>query len=126
MNLRVLKLGVNSVQSFDIVREYPECFQGIGKLKNFKLKLHIDQDVKPVAQAMYRIPYSLREKVGEQLDDLESQDIIEKVNSPTPWVSPVIIVPKSNGDIRLCVDMRQANAAIIRERHPIPTVDEIL
>lgn len=125
-NLGVLKLGVNSVQSFDIVREYPECFQGIGKLKNFKLKLHIDQDVKPVAQAMYRIPYSLREKVGEQLDDLESQDIIEKVNSPTPWVSPVIIVPKSNGDIRLCVDMRQANAAIIRERHPIPTVDEIL
>lgn len=126
-NLGVLKLGVNSVQSFDIVREYPECFQGIKKLKNLKkLKLHIDQDVKPVAQAMYRIPYSLREKVGEQLDDLESQDIIEKVNSPTPWVSPVIIVPKSNGDIRLCVDMRQANAAIIRERHPIPTVDEIL
>lgn len=126
MNLGVLKLGVNSVQSFDIVREYPECFQGIGKLKNFKLKLHIDQDVKPVAQVMYRIPYSLREKVGEQLDDLESQDIIEKVNAPTPWVSPVIIVPKPNGDIRLCVDMRQANALIIRERHPIPTVDEIL
>lgn len=63
MNLRVLKLGVNSVQSFDIVREYPKCFQGIGKLKNFKLKLQIDQDVKPVAQAMNRIPYSLREKV---------------------------------------------------------------
>lgn len=126
MHLGVRKLCVNSVQSFDIVREYPECFQGIGKLKNFKLKLHIDQDVKPVAQAMYRIPYSLRKKVGEQLDDLESQDIIEKVNAPTPWVSPVIIVPKSNGDIRLCVDMRQANAAIIRERHPIPTVDEIL
>jgi hypothetical protein len=47
---------------------------------------------------------------------LESQDIIEKVNDQTPWVSPVIVVPKPNGDIRLCVDMREANQAIIRER----------
>ena len=35
-------------------------------------------------------------------------------------------MPKPNGDIRLCVDMRQANGAIVRERHPIPTVDEVL
>ncbi|XP_062578034.1 uncharacterized protein K02A2.6-like [Saccostrea cucullata] len=126
MNLGVLKLGVNTVQPTDFIHEYSECFRGIGKLKDFKLKLHIDKNVKPVAQSMYRIPYSLRDKVGEQLDELESQDIIERVNDPTPWVSPVIIVPKPNGDIRLCVDMRQANAAIIRERHPIPTVDDIL
>ena len=38
----------------------------------------------------------------------------------------MITVPKPNGDTRLCVDMRQANRAIIRERHPIPTIDEVL
>ena len=38
----------------------------------------------------------------------------------------VVGVPKSGGDIRLCIDMRRANEAILRERHPIPTVDEIL
>ena len=53
-------------------------------------------------------------------------DIIEKVEGPTPWVSPVLAVPKKNGEIRLCLDMRQANRAVIRERHPIPTVDEVL
>lgn len=53
-------------------------------------------------------------------------DIIEKAEGPTPWVSPIVVAPKPNGDIRLCVDMRQANQAIIRERHPIPAVDEIL
>ena len=56
---------------------------------------------------MYRIPYSLRDKVGKQLEELESQDITERVDDQTPWVSPVIVVPKVNGDIRICVDMRQ-------------------
>ena len=58
---------------------------------------------------------------------MESQDIIEKVEGPTPWVSPVVIVPKHNdpNDIRLCVDMREANTAIERERHITPTLDDI-
>ena len=53
-------------------------------------------------------------------------DITESVEGPTQWVSPVVVVPKPSGDIRLCVDMRKTNEAIVRERHPIPTVDEIL
>ena len=60
-----------------------------------------------------------------EIQNLLDQDIIEPVQGPTPWVSPVVVVPKASG-VRLCVDMRQANEAIIRERHPIPTVDEVL
>lgn len=45
---------------------------------------------------------------------------------PTTWASPVVVAPKPSGEIRLCVDMRRANEAIIRERLPIPTVDEVL
>ncbi|XP_046862400.1 myotubularin-related protein 5-like [Xenia sp. Carnegie-2017] len=44
---------------------------------------------------------------------------------PTDWVSPVVIVPKRDGNIRLCVDMRIANTAIKRTRHPIPTVEAV-
>ena len=73
-----------------------------------------------------RIPFSMREKVEAKIKELLNEDIIEAVDGPTPWVSPVVIAPKPSGDIRLCVDMRQANSAIIRERHPIPTVDEVL
>jgi len=51
---------------------------------------------------------------------------MEDVEGPTPWVSPLVAVPKSNGDVRVCVDMRRANAAVIRERHPIPTLEETL
>jgi hypothetical protein len=60
------------------------------------------------------------------LTELLDADIIEKAEGPTPWVSPVCIVPKPSGEIRLCVDMRRANEAIQRERHPIPTIDEVL
>ena len=37
-----------------------------------------------------------------------------------------MVVPKAGGDVRICVDMREANRAIIRERQPIPTVEELL
>ena len=125
MDLGVLKIEINAVQD-DKLKRHAECFNGIGKLSDYELKLHIDDSVEPVAQRMYRIPFSLQERVTKKLDELESLDIIEKVNTPMSWVSPVLVVPKPNGDIRLCVDMRQANKAIVREQHPIPTVDEIL
>ena len=54
------------------------------------------------------------------------EDIIEKVEGPTTWASPVVVAPKQSGEIRLCVDMRCANEAIIRERLPIPTIDKVL
>lgn len=72
-----------------------------------------------------RIPYHLRDK-EEEIKKLEEMDVIERVTGPTPWVSPVVIVPKPNGSIRLCVDMRQPNRAIQRERHLIPTLEDIL
>jgi len=88
--------------------------------------MHIDPEVRPVAQNPRRVPYGLRDKVAAEIDSLQKQGIIEPVQGPTPWVSPLVIVPKPSGAVRLCVDMRRANEAIIRERHPIPTVDEVL
>ena len=98
----------------------------MGKLKDYQAKLHINPEVKPIAQKIRRVPYGLRDKVDKKLDELISMDIIEEVTGPTTWVSPMVIVPKPSGDIRLRLDMRQANEAIIRERYQIQTVDEVL
>ena len=106
--------------------KHPKVFQGIGKLKDYKLKLHIDETAIPVAQKVRRVPFSLRSKVTDKVNELLEMDIIERVDGPTTWVSPVVVAAKPSGEIRLCVDMRRANEAIIRERLPIPTIDETL
>ena len=107
-------------------RQFPEVFSGIGKLKSKQVTLHVDPKVKPVAQPLRRTPFNLQEKVEKKIQELLDCDIIEEVDGPMPWVNPVVIIPKADGDIRLCIDMRRANEAILRGRHPIPTVDELL
>ena len=83
-------------------------------------------DVPPVAQLFRCTPFSLRDKVKEKIEELVAMDKIKPVEGPTPWVNPVVVVPRQNDEIRLCVDMLRANEAIVRERYPIPTVDEVL
>lgn len=91
-----------------------------------KIRINIDETVTPVAQHVRRVPIALRRQVEDQLNRLLNSGIIEKVNGPSPWVSPVVIVIKDNGDVRLCIDMRRANTAIRREYHMIPTLDDLL
>jgi len=93
--------------------QYHNVFTGVGKLKEFELKLHVDPNVLPVAQKLRRVPFAPRAKVKARIDKLLEGDIIERVEDPTTWASPVVIAPKPSGEIRLCVDMRRANEAII-------------
>ncbi|KAK9752634.1 Reverse transcriptase (RNA-dependent DNA polymerase) [Popillia japonica] len=137
--------------------KFPELFQGTGKLKGNEVHLFIDPTVVPVAQKHRRLPFSIRDKVKEELKRLEQNDIIELdqhrrlpfsirdkvkeelkrleqndiielVTTPTPWLSPIVVVPKPNNTnaIRMCVDMRCANMAIKRVRHLTPTIDDII
>ena len=75
---------------------------------------------------MRRLPLSLRSKVENQLKELLEEDVIEQVDGPTPWVSPIVVVPKPSGDIRICVDMQIPNTAVLQEKHVIPTVDKVI
>lgn len=130
--LQVLKVGIDIAavntkpKDTSLKEKYPSVFGGIGKLKERQIKIHVDPEIKPVAQPPRRTPFQLRPKVEEKISELINADIIELVNGPTPWVNPLVVVPKPNGDIRLCVDMQRANQAIVRERHPIPTVDGVI
>ena len=120
---------VNSVSSSEastnIIKQYDDRFHDLGKMKGKAAKLYINKDVKPLAQKHRRVPFNLRDQVEAEIRKLEELDIIEKAEGPTPWVSPIVIIPKKTG-IRICVDMRAANEAIDRERHPVPTIEDLI
>ena len=74
------------------------------------------------------IAFHLRKKLDTELDKLERQGINEPVDGPTPRVSPLVVTPKPKNpdEIRLGIDMRQPNRAILRERHIKPTIDDLI
>jgi predicted Zn-ribbon and HTH transcriptional regulator len=108
--------------------EFKPIFSGIGKMRDVEVKLHIDKEVPPVAQRHRRVPFLLREAVDKEIQFWLKEDIIEEVAGPTPWVSPIVVVEKLHqpGAVRLCVDMREGNKAIQRQRHVMPTIDEVI
>ena len=146
--LHLIKININSVQAETktakqtnsakptidspdyvnhLLEQHKKVFKGVGNLKDFEVKLHTNPEIKPVIQAQRRIPFHIRKKVETELDRLEKDDIIEKVEGATQWVSPLVITPKKNSEeIRICVDMRLPNTSILRTRHPMPTTDELI
>ena len=127
VSLHLNKLTSKDAALYHILQQNSAVFTGLGKLNGAQIKLDIDETKIPKAQPQRRIPYHIREKVKTALHELKEQDIIERVpdNEATPWVSPIVAVPKKDGQVRICVDMRLPNEAIRRVRHPIPTVNDI-
>jgi len=125
--------AVNQVEELtsteQILVKHSNIFEGLGCMTNIQVKLNMDGSIPPVQQPIRRVPWHTRQHVDEEIQHLMKADIIEKVpdNEPTSRLNPYVVVPKKDPtQIRLCLDMRQANAAIIRERHVIPKFEEIL
>ena len=130
--LGILKVGINHVSHEpsspdNLFAKYPGLCEGISCLKDTEVMLHIDKSVPPVASKHSHTPFHMRDKVAREIEHLEKQGVIEKVSGPTGWVSRIVTPPKpkSPGEIRLCVDMRDANRAILRTRHITPTIEEL-
>jgi len=109
----------------DFLKDFPRLLNGMGEYKGEPIRIHVDESVRPVAQPHRRIPFHVRKQAEDKLRQLENEDIIERAEGPTSWVSPIVVVPKPSkpNEIRICVDMRSLNQAIIRDRHVIPTIE---
>ena len=107
--------------------EYSHNFRGIGKLKNHQIKLHVNTEVKLVATPPCSVPYHLKEQVSRVIQEMINQDIIEQhpINQPTSWVSNAVIAPKTDGSIKMSLDARNVNKAIIPTNDPIPRHEDI-
>ena len=128
LGLLTVTESVNLVSSGteSIIKRFREVFTGLGKLKDFKLKLDVDKTVPPVIQPARKEPYHKRIKIGEAIDKLLADGVIEPATGPTEWCSPLHAIAKKDGSLRVCVDMRKVNEAILRTRYPIPTLDDAI
>ena len=90
---------LNNQASLD---EFADCFEGIGCFER-EQTIQIDPEVKPLINRARRIPLSRVEKVKVELDKMEANGIIEKVDQPTPWVNSMVVVEKRDGSIRVCL-----------------------
>ena len=88
--------------------------------------LRLREKARPVFMKARPVPFALCDKVDEELDTLVEQGVL----TPTPysdWGSPLVVVPKPNGTVRLCVDHKVGVNPQIEDTHyPIPKIDEIL
>ena len=108
----------------DLMRRYPDRFDVIGKFEG-EYHMVTDPNVPPSQHAMRKVPIEYQEKIEKELDRMEEQGIITKVTEPTEWVNSITYPVKPNGDLRICLDPKDLNKAIIREHYKAPTLEEI-
>ena len=88
-----------------------EDIYGFGKWKTEPVKFQLKPDTKPHSLATARhIALPRLKHVKEALTEMERNDVIEKVSTATPWVSPMVPVAKPNSNkVRICVDYKKLN-----------------
>ena len=106
--------------------QYLELFKGLGRLSG-RYTIRLKDRVTPFALSTpRRVAVPLLPKVREELDRMERIAVILKVHEPTDWWSGMVVVPKPNGRIRICVDLTKLNRSVCRERHILPSVEDTL
>ena len=77
-----------------------------------------------MVQPLRRVPLALWDGVTQELQRLQAEGIIEPINA-SPWVSNLVIAKKKSGGLRLCIDVRQVNKAVVPDKYPLPTTEEL-
>lgn len=88
-------------------------------------RINLKKDAVPVISQRYRMNPNYAKAVKEELDKLMKVGFIYPLEKVT-WLLPIVVVPKKNGKLRICVDYRKLNAATITDPFPLPFQDTLL
>lgn len=107
--------------------KYPQCISrdlsSLGKTDCVELELELTSS-KPVCQRPYRMSESERLIMRNITDDLLKNGIIQ--NSNSAYASPALLVDKASGEKRLCVDYRLLNRITVKEKYPMPLIEDLV
>ena len=108
-----------------LAKKYPNVFgQGVGLLEG-KYYIKLDSSVTSVHHVPRWVPVPLRDTLRETLNALVQQEFIAPLQKPTSWISSMVVVPKKNGTLCICLDPQDRNRAIRREHYPLPTIEDV-
>ena len=104
-----------------LVAKYTQVFEpGPGVMKHFKAHLALKPKATPRFCRPRAVPYSIKERVGQELDRLVQEGVLRKVDR-AEWAAPIVPVPKRDGALRLCGDYKVTiNPHLQVDKHPLP------
>ena len=124
------KLGISlciaAIDKTTLAKQFSHMFGGLGKLQgDYTIKLQ--KGAKPYAlHTPRRVAIPLMSAVKRELQRMKDLGVIVEVKEPTEWCAGMVVVPKADGRVRICVDLTQLNQSVSRERHMLPSVDQTL
>ena len=115
------------IKEIPVVREFADVFlddlPGLPLEREVQFKIELQPGTTPISIAPYRMaPAKLRE-LKAQLQELLDKGFIRP--SVSPWGAPVLFVKKKDGTMRLCIDYRQLNKVTVRNKYPLPRIDNL-
>ena len=127
---RVFNITTGEIQhELEESRELKECTlpEVNNKLSSipFTHEITLAENCTPVINAPRRVPVAIKDKLKSEIQRMVDLGVIEKVEAPTDWVNSIVVVGKPNGSIRVCLDPKDLNKAIKRERFQLPTREDI-
>ena len=108
----------------ELLSEYPDVARdspGHTTLAEHRIQTGLSP---PTRQPPYRLAHANRDMVEKELQEMQRCGIISP--SSSEWASPMVLVNKKDGTVRLCVDYRRLNAASAAEAYPLPRIDDII
>ena len=107
-----------------LIEQYPEVLsslQGRTDQKQHDIKLLTSE---PIRSKGYPIPFKTRDVMEAEIQEMIDLDVIEP--SISPYSSPVVLVPKTDGSVRFCIDFRKVNQVTEFDAEPMPNMEEVI
>lgn len=110
-------------QLCDLLQEFAPVMQSTpGRTTIAEHEIYVG-DTTPIRQQPYRIPYSRRGILKDEVEKMLAARVIRP--STSPWASPTVLVPKKDGGVRFCVDFRKLNQVAKFDAYPMPRIEEV-
>ncbi|GJX99509.1 putative reverse transcriptase domain-containing protein [Tanacetum coccineum] len=125
--LKTMKVNEPKLEDIPVVREFPGVFPedltGLPPSREVEFCIDLIPGAMPVAKSPYRLAPTEMQELSNQLKELQEKGFIRP--SSSPWGAPVLFVKKKDGSFRMCIDYRELNKLTVKNRYPLPRIDDL-